>query len=408
MICGRKAIERLESLAARARSHADIAQQVSLQSVRKPLAEILVRRFLKERQTVDIRHVDRALAEAGRVAASKRLTLTHFVPCHLMIAQNPSTFTIGPIRFHSRSSFRSLLAQHVQANRIQGIRRDRKVLSDMVRYYKTFGWVAEVTIPECDKQTSDDLAKTAVIAALDCLHLLLGPGHTRKMIVGGPAINRDKRGRFSITATGELNLMASYGGPGEVAFEDDWFTLFDRPDYGEVMKLCGVALEAAADPTLDRPLSDRFLEAALWFGEAVRESSLAAKVVKYVTALERIMMTDEKDDITSVISERVAALCFDPRTIESREQWLRKAQRAYTLRSKLVHGSMSPKSPAVSEGVRLGAEVGQQAILSTLLAFGETALRSEGVSSRELARWFHGVIAHADRLVSGGEAALKR
>src|SRR5205085_2396212 len=130
-----------------------------------------------------------------------------------------------------------------------------------------------------------------------CLHLIFGAGHSHKMTVGGPAIVRDKRGQISVLDN-EFQFSSSYGGPGSVGFKDDWLTMFDNPEGQLTLELLGIALEAAVDPQMERPLSDRFLDAAHWFGEAVRESSPAAKVIKYVTALERMFMTDERDNIT--------------------------------------------------------------------------------------------------------------
>jgi hypothetical protein len=213
------------------------------------------------------------------------------------------------------------------------------------------------------------------------------------MIIGGPAITQDRRGTISIVE-GDLRFSASYGGPGSVGFKDDWITLLDNPQGRVVLELCGVALEAAIDPTIDRPLSDRFLDAAHWFGEAVRERAPAAKVIKYVTALERMFMTDERDNIADTISQRVAAFCFDPSVPGDFERLEAKSRRAYDVRSKLAHGSMSPRDTAAYEGVRIGAELSKDALLNGLAAFTADGLREEGISPRKVARWFQSCVDH--------------
>ncbi|MEA1015337.1 HEPN domain-containing protein [Sphingosinicella sp. LY1275] len=404
MICGRAAAQRLEELARSAIRRSGLSRQVDVLAVRRVLGDILVRKFLKEKRGIEISQVERALAEAGRMAAKGCSTITHFLPCHLMIAQQPASFDIGPVRFHSRASFRSLLAKQLRAERGREVRRNKRIIFDVVRYFKTFGWVAEVAIQQCDGKTSSPLAEQAVTAALNCLHLLLGAGYTHRMAVGGPAIDFDKRGGFSLSAGGSLTTSAVYGGgPGEVAYEDDWFSMFDRSDYKEGLRLCGIALEVAVDPRLTRPLSDRFLDAALWFGEAVREKSPAAKVVKYVTAIERMLMTDEKDDITTLVSERLAALCC--RGAESREQLRDEARRLYSLRSKLVHGSLSPNAEAVHEGVKLGADLAQDALLAALVALGELGLRDETATTRQLGAWYDMIITRTDRIIAEQAAA---
>jgi hypothetical protein len=279
------------------------------------------------------------------------------------------------------------------------VKLNRRVIFDAIRYFKTFGWVAEVTIVGCDKSISASTATKAVFAALNCLHVLFGARHSKKMTVGGPGIGYDKRGGFTANENGELSYMASYGGPGEVGFTDEWLDLFSDDEAQAAIAGLGVALEAVVNPALQRPISDRFLDAAQWYGEAARETSQGAKAVKYVTALERMVMTDEKDDIAGMVSSRVAALCLEEPTVANREKWRADTKRAYDIRSKLVHGSLSPTSDLVFEGVGLGADIGRSALLSALSLIGPDGLRADGVSNKQLSRWFTDMVAHADRVI---------
>ncbi len=383
---------RLEELADLAARRAGIDRQVNVLTVRKPLGDSLIRRFVLEGRPITIQHIERAMSEAARRASKELRTTTHFLPCHLMIAQQPARFALGPVTFLRRSEFRHLVARRLWLERAKH-RANWKFIGDAIRYYKTFGWVAEVTVPQCDAETSKVIAERAVTAALNCLHLLFGAQHTREMTVGGPAIQRDKRGEFRINEE-QLSFVASYGGPGAVGFNDDWTTLLDGEDARELVSLCGVALEAAVDPTLERPLSDRFLDAAHWFGEAVRERSPAAKVIKYVTALERMFMTNERDNITDIVSQRVATFCADPAVTGDFARVEANAHKAYDLRSKLAHGSMSPKDAAVYEGVRLGAELGRDALLNGLSGFKSEGLRQSRVPAKRVAEWFQSWVHH--------------
>lgn len=199
--------------------------------------------------------------------------------------------------------------------------------------------------------------------------------------------------------------MASYGGPGEVRFDDNWLDLFSDSGAQESIAHLGAVLDSIVDPSLRRPISERFLDAAQWFGEAVRETSQAAKVVKYVTALERMVMTDEKDDIAGLVSARVAALCLEEPTVDNREKWRRDTKRVYDIRSKLVHGSLSSTSDLVYEGVRLGAALGRQSLLSALSVIGAEGLGADDVSNKQLGHWYDRMVAHADRVIENAASS---
>jgi hypothetical protein len=391
--CGRAGVGRVEDLARVAAQRAGIDRQVDILTVRTPLAKALVRRFILEKRPVNIQQVERSLSEACKRAKADLKTITHYIPCHLMLAERPEHFTIGPITFLRQRLFRRMLAASVRRAKSEH-NKDRRFVGDVAKYYRTFGWVAVVTVPECDEKTSQRVAEESVTCALNCLHLIFGPQYTSRMVVGGPAIIGDSRGKFYYKE-GKLSFEASYGGPGEVGFGDDWLHLLADPQAQHIFKLCGIALESASNPKLLRPLSQRFLDAAKWYGEAVRETSRAAKVVKYVTALERMLMTDEQDNIADSVSERIAAFCLDPFVTGDFERLKAQAHKAYSLRSKLVHGSMSQSDFRVYEGIKIGSDIGRNAILNSLMAMNGNGLTTSDARLREVARWFEGHVAYS-------------
>lgn len=394
--CGRAGMTRLEGLARQAADRAGIGKQIDILTIRTPLAKALIRRFVLERREISISQVERALSEAARIAKRSLGTVTHYVPCHLMTAQSPDQFVVGPVRFLNRKSFRRVIAQRLWRSRSEN-RGVSDYLGHVTKYYKSFGWVAEVSIQQCDEKLSEKMATQAVTYALDCLQLFFGPSHTSEMTVGGPAIHHDRRGKFTVK-NDSIHISASYRGAGEVGFEDDWPKFFADSDGQHLLALFGVALESAVDPSLDRPLSARFLDAVSWYGEATREKVLAARIVKYVTALERMLMTDEKDNITDLISQRTAAFCADPRTFGDFASWQSKTQIAYGLRSKLVHGSLSQRDSRVANEAWQVHEVVQAAILNALSAFAEGGLKAIQVKRGEMADWFNRVVAHSNRM----------
>lgn len=73
------------------------------------------------------------------------------------------------------------------------------------------------------------------------------------MRIGGPALTFDRRAKLKISATGSLDYSLSSQGSSQVNFPNAWSERLEDPDMARVLELCGVALEAAVDPDLDRP-----------------------------------------------------------------------------------------------------------------------------------------------------------
>ncbi|MCP2092025.1 UNVERIFIED_ORG: hypothetical protein J2Y81_008131 [Paraburkholderia sediminicola] len=390
LICGQAASEKLRLLAQEASRRNGLSRQIEESTIRRPLENLLVVRFMKEARPIETAQVDRLLSTAAKQANAKLVTTTHFLPCHLISASDPERIDIGPITFHSRKSFRALLLKNardsksVERNEQQQLR--RRLLARAISYYRNFRWVAEVTVLDCDAATSAEVAKHAVIAALDCIHLLFGFERTSHMQVSGPGLRADRRASLTISQSGLVEPSLSSSLFGHVEYTDGWSKTLNNDEYRSWISLFGVALEAAVNPKLERPLSRRFLDAAQWFGEACREDSASTRTIKFMTSVERLLTTGEHGDISKVMAERTANLCFHPDG--TREAWREKTTKAYDYRSRLVHGSMAPRDPATRSGARLAAEVSQTVLLRALDAFDENGLRAPNMSEKRLAKWF--------------------
>src|SRR5260370_1262061 len=104
----------------------------------------------------------------------------------------------------------------------------------------------------------------------------------------------------------------------------------------------GKSLDPVVNPAVRRPLGTRLTDAVGWFGDAVREEAPAAQIVKAVTALETLVMTDEHQEIASLLSSRAAALCYHSQHEKTFEELNEIMLHAYDMRSRLAHGSVSP------------------------------------------------------------------
>jgi hypothetical protein len=407
MLCGRAAARRIAKLADEAGRRNGLLNRVTQATLRKPTEELLIQRFVTERRELNRKQIDRFLSSVGRKAKLKCSDITHFIPCTLMTAQDPEELTIGPVVFRNRASFRQRMLGHLKdygRDKEEVWQRDhaRSLMAGAAKFYRQFDWVAEVTVKGCDSNTSELIAERTVTSALDCLHLIFRAQYTYKMRVGGPAIRTDRRAGVTIRKDGRMHPHWSTSWAGQVNFPDGWSEqLEDDPSLTHLLSLSSIALEAAVDPDVARPISRRFLDAARWFGEAARDDRSATRIVKYVTAIERMVMTDEMGDVAKSVSERVAALCCYP-DASDRNKWRRDASEIYDLRSRLVHGSTSPTDPKIENGVWLAARIGEETLLNALAALGEHALRAEEVSTKRLAKWYGQVIATIDRQEAAG------
>lgn len=409
VLCGHSAAVKVTELAEEAARRGNLTRRIELTTLRTEISRLIVSRFIKEKRPLNVTQLDRLMSSAVKKAQSQCMTLTHLIPCHLMSARDPERFSIGPVTFHNRASFRRLLLK--KAGDRDRMHNDDKaksthvrfLLAHAIRYYRNFQWVAEVEIVNCDFDTSKALAEEVVTAALNCLHMLLGTSWTGRMRVGGVNIRSDHRAMLTLSPSGELEPTLSSTGFGEVTFPDGWFAKLLDSNFEYWQTLFAVALESIVCPELERPLSRRFLDAAQWFGEATRDEGPATRTIKFVTALERMLMTEERDDVTSLVAERVAALCFNTE-VGSRDVWREKTRAAYDLRSRLVHGSISPRAPEVRRGASVAAEVAEAALLRAIEAFGVEGLQAKSMTSKRTSEWFRRLLQWADATEAGSNA----
>lgn len=396
IICGSAAARKLAELADEAARRAGLVRNISQEILYKEAKLGFARRFFKSKVDIDTKQVDRFLSDVARQAKLHCRTVSHFIPCHLMHSKEPHKIELGPVTFYSRSEMRKTLMDHIQ-QRTQASEQtvhERRLMAQAIRYYRNFRWVAQVTIKDCDKITSDRLALEAVTAGLNCLHLLVGVSHSRRMRVGGLHLSNDHRAKLQINENAMLEPSTSFAYFGEVTFPDGWSQMLG-PD-NEYQQLLSIALETVVDPKLLRPLSKRFLDAAQWFGEATRDESDATRIIKYATAMERLVMTGERDDITSTLSERIAAICINDKI--SRGEWRSIARRVYGFRSKLVHGGISPAATNLHVGVQEAVDLAEATLFYSIGAFGIEGLRDDAFNEKKLAKWFKAVICWADRV----------
>jgi Apea-like HEPN len=402
LMCGRAANHRVWRLAEQAVKYSDALGTIEIEPVHKALGKILVQRFVTEGRDIDEQQAERALSSAVKEAKRARMDRTHFVPCRLMYSKGPGSFAVGPVTFHAREKFNELMASHFESYPRQDgedwqKEHDAQLLSDARHYYDGFTWIGEVKILNCDGGITLERARMAVTGAVNLVHILFGSSHTRRMDIGGPRLETDRRAHMSLDPKHGLYVSCSSASTSAVGFQDDWGKFLEGEDMAVLLRAANKALETVVNPAIKRTLGSRLLDSAAWFGDAVREASPAAQIIKAVTGLERLVMTSEHEDIKKTVSQRGAAIRYhpaDPKTFEELESELAEA---YVMRSRLAHGSLSPFDPEVAAFAPACLHRIEQVICWGLGLFESQGLFDRELTNRQLAEGFDGLIVFAQR-----------
>jgi hypothetical protein len=400
LTCGQAANQRLWRLAEQAVKYSDAVGTIEIDPVHKALGKILVQRFVTERRDIDEKQAERALSSAVKEAKRSRMDRTHYVPCRLMYSKSPSSFAIGPVTFHASERFNELMASHFESHgRRDGEdwqkEHDAQMLADARHYYDGFTWVGEVKILNCDGGTSLARARLAVTGAVNLVHVLFGAAHTRRMDIGGPRLETDRRAHMSLDPKFGLYVSCSWDSTSAVGFPDDWGKFLEGDDMAVLLRGAQKVLETIVDPAVKRTLGSRLLDSAAWFGDAVREESPAAQIIKAVTALERLVLTSEHEDIKKTVSQRGAAIRYDPADAKTFEELESDLAEAYVMRSRLAHGSLSPFDPDAAAFAPACLHRIEQVICWGLGLFESHGLFDRELTNRQLAEGFDDLISFA-------------
>jgi hypothetical protein len=355
MLCGQTAYRRLVRLCARHIAvEKDLRKRIDITKFQQNATEELARRFLREGKAIDERNVARMLGAAVKSVRAKIIDLTHYSPCVVASGSMPLEFEIGPVKFLLMKDFLKNQKEEIEAKK--GIDIAKKLFD----YFSQFKWVAIVTVPQCDNATSKIRASITVDGALNILRLLIGHRQSQKL----------RQGHFA-TLPGKTACLVSNNKAGwgissnwhieEEVYGDNWFEgIKDRA--GPYLDLATSSIHGLLDPVKASYLRQRFLDGLTWYGEAVIELKPPSKIIKYVAALERIVVTED-DNLQQTVCKRTALLCSegDPKTFKMYES---RAKNTYKYRSKLMHGSLSPFDDELD---RVAEEAGHLT-RSTLLA----------------------------------------
>lgn len=416
IICGRDASERFYNIAERhLSSQKEEKNKTNLDEFVKKLKEEFSRRFLKIGQEITEKNMDRMISTAYRSISRKFEPLIHYIPCAIFLSRTIKSFEIGPVSFLHKTKFESTYGDEIDqlriqikeqhqdhcasaiadgfpANRIATEEQSQKLADYLVDgLHSSFGnyeWIAVVTISKCNKKVSCRKAILATQTALNILKLLLGGEFTYRIRTGNDHGEFSKSARLTRKENGKLEISLTSTPSGNVV-GDEWLEILNTNaayHFGLATKVLELSLGFSEPP----PLCTRFLDALSWYGDAVSEQSHAAKIVKFVSSIERITGTGiEKDDVgrergvTEIVANR-SSILHSIATGERLVDSITKVSNIYECRSNLVHGSLSPLDESCVSYAHKAGEISRMILLAGLDYFSSIGIGDMSMNQKQL------------------------
>ncbi len=191
-------------------------------------------------------------------------------------------------------------------------------------------------------------AEIVVDAALDVLKLFFRELHGKDLRMGHSYTVPEKVATLTVDSDNYFNISFGWRATKNNYVGDAWFEKLTSPEIHPYLLMSSSAPKARISPEYKTHLTERFLDALSWYGQAISDNLHSTKIVKYVAAWERLVITKKERDLTSTACRRIAMLAYDG-CREPYEQTLKKAKDVYEWRSNLMHGTSSPFAPNIKE-----------------------------------------------------------
>jgi hypothetical protein len=372
-------VARLDALAHRyLASSREGRGRIDPDAVAEAILSELTGRFVHQGRAPDRTQTARMLGAALRRARTDIEDRTHFIPSRLFDGGDVTALAVGPVVFHRTARFREARAEAIAAA--------PEFAALVERDFAPWGWTAEITVRGCDRTVSRQRALAAVDGALDMLRLYAGARRARCLgRAGAPGLPAVVPAGLWADSKGRLRpLRAEAAPPVDGA---DMLRRFHTGDGRDWLDRSGKTLRPLADPSLAWPLAARFREAASWFGEGTTEASPAARILDFVTAIERAVVTGDHAEVWRAVTRRAAFLAAAAEGGNPAD-WLRQAGDVYEIRSQIVHGALSPFAPEAAAMARPAAELARAAVRGALGFFETLGLTRARFSAGRLDREF--------------------
>ncbi|GEM_PF-6729582 len=288
------------------------------------------------------------VCKLSKKIASELCDYTIYVPCHVAHGCDyPETLNIGNLKLINRLCFEKMTDGLGNGKPEEY---ETRMWTSVLDRYRNFYWFVEVPVKGVfNLKLARNVASILAQHVINLIHLVISASHSYRMMTGFniPA-ELDNHILFK-TAAGNFSCLHRGAAKGNVGLPEKFTEIFESGRPKELLDVVSQCINLELDLRNEYPMVRRLLEATYWYGDAVRESNLSVKIVKYTSALERLLVFGETSGYTKILPKRAAALMkniwvLPDEEIKSNMEIIKKG---YDLRSKILHGSISPISPAL-------------------------------------------------------------
>ncbi|ODU06281.1 MAG: hypothetical protein ABS89_00185 [Thiobacillus sp. SCN 63-1177] len=386
--CGSLAWRKVEALADHVLElDAALGRRIDWERAKAAVIDAFVQRVLREQREVNKETAEQILLDVLETLRGSLVVTEHYFPCVLFLNGGPDEFCIGPVTFTRRAKFfkdktqalkRSVVdgvaahIEHVNGAVEQGFPRERAATDEesrrlvrglyarSIKTYRGYPWIATVKVTDCDKDTSRERATKAVEMALNVIRIILGSQHTKKIRLAWSRSDALRTAHMWTDASDVIRISTGASSIGPVGFVN-WHTEMMRGE--RELAVFGSALEPMVDPIDTYHLHDRFIDAIHWFGDAATDSNYHSSIVKYVSAIERLLFGKkvEKGHKT-IFANRVRGILNAFGCDEDHKAY-EAALGVYSTRSALLHGAYSPRDEKALQTVHHAEELSRMCLM---------------------------------------------
>ncbi|HEY0923782.1 hypothetical protein [Rheinheimera pacifica] len=316
-----------------------------------------------------------------------------YVPCNITESSTRQIrINIGPAAIINIPTFQALLDSDRHKLKFTNY---QDIWDECEEKYSQYQWFVEVkTPPVYSYKIASDIASKTALDALNLLHMFIPISHSFRMKTGFGISPINEAHQIYKSGNGNFAYSLSKGAAGNVGIPDRFWDHINQGEHKKWLDVYSKCISLSLDLQNTYPTVNRFLDATYWMGDAIREENSTTRVVKYVTALERLLTFSENGGLKKIISKRGSALLLGAGSIDSAvlSETYENLKKLYQIRSDIVHGIISPTAKNLPMSPVTVDKLVRDIILSFIELVG-AAIDSKD-AEKKLLPWLKGMVKH--------------